>query len=148
MKNKNYLVYGFLAVIIVSALVLFYVAKANKVGRQNVSQVSKEDNPHAQRLTKFDAKLAKELMDEDNNSQCDACGMGVKACIDSGQLECNMAQNAKIDILGTQAVHADWTIYIDGKALDASFFKTQGLKSSFNHVERTQKYSGKLGDIL
>lgn len=151
MKNKgNYIVYGFLALFVMTALIfslfLFWGSKkSNKAGNQGVSQ---KNNASGQRLTRFDAKLAKKFMDEDRDGQCDVCGMTVKSCIESGQLECNMDKNSKIDILGTQDIHIDWKIYVNGRALDASFFKPRRQKSSFIHVDDAKNPSEQLGDIL
>ena len=71
-------------------------------------------------LTGFDKELAAQLMDQNHDGRCDFCGMPIEQCIDGGQLECSMDQNAKSGILGSQHIHADWKIYIDGNQIDFS----------------------------
>ena len=71
-------------------------------------------------LTAFDRELGRDMMDRNNDGRCDSCGMPVEMCLDSGQLECNMDPDSKIGILGSQHIHADWKIYINGKQLDLS----------------------------
>ncbi len=105
-------------------------------------------------LTGFDKELALEFMDKNHDGRCDICGMPVEQCIDSGQIECNMDPNAKIGILGSQHMHADWKIYIDGKALD--FYDKSHMErmrnnmpvSSFIHVDSGAPAPEKTGDVL
>ncbi|MBI3026989.1 hypothetical protein HYY70_02655 [Candidatus Woesearchaeota archaeon] len=105
-------------------------------------------------LTAFDKELAVEFMDQNHDGRCDVCGMPVEQCIDSGQLECNMDSNAKIGILGSQHIHADWKIYIDGKALDFSDkshmerMRNNMPVSSFIHVDSGAPAPEKTGDVL
>ncbi len=105
-------------------------------------------------LTSFDKQLARQLMDTNNDGRCDFCGMPVEQCIDSGQLECNMDPNAKIGILGSQHIHADWKIYIDGKPLDLSDkshmerMRNNQPVSSFIHVDSGAPAPEKTGDVL
>jgi hypothetical protein len=105
-------------------------------------------------LTSFDKQLARQLMDANNDGRCDICGMPVGQCIDSGQIECNMGPNAKIGILGSQHIHADWKIYIDGKALDFSDkshmerMRNNMPVSSFIHVDSGSPAPEKTGDVI
>ena len=113
-------------------------------------------------LTGFDKELARQLMDQNHDGRCDVCGMPVEQCIDGGQLQCSMDPNSKIGILGSQHIHADWKIYIDGKALDEKFFTpwaeahesamrnpNLALTSSFMHVhEAPENPQEKAGDVL
>ncbi len=105
-------------------------------------------------LTPFDRQLAKQLMDMDNDGKCDACGMPIEQCIDSGQMECSMDSNAKIGILGSEHIHADWKVYIDGKALDFSDkshmerMRSNMPVSSFIHVDSGAPAPEKTGDVL
>ena len=105
-------------------------------------------------LTEFDTQLAIEFMDKNHDGRCDICGMPVEQCIDSGQIECNMDPNAKIGILGSQHIHADWKIYIDGKALDFSDkshmerMRNNMPVSSFIHVDSGAPAPEKTGDVL
>ena len=105
-------------------------------------------------LTGFDIQLAKQFMDKDNDGKCDACGMPVEMCMDSGQMQCNMDPEATIGVLGSQHIHADWKIYINGKALDFSDKShTERMRnnmsvSSFIHVESGAPAPEKPGDVL
>ena len=100
-------------------------------------------------LTSFDRKLGIELMDQNHDGRCDICGMPVEQCTDSGQLECNMDPNAKIGILGSQHVHADWKVYINGKR--ERLYKANGafkgiwLPAGQNIVELKYEPWGKTG---
>ena len=105
-------------------------------------------------LTSFDKNLAKQLMDQNNDGRCDFCGMPVEQCIDSGQLECNMDSNSKTGILGSQHIHADWKVYINGKSLDFSNkshmerMRNNQPVSSFIHVDSGAPAPEKTGDVL
>ena len=105
-------------------------------------------------LTGFDSELAIEFMDKNHDGRCDVCGMPVEQCIDGGQLECSMDQNAKIGILGSQHIHADWKVYIDGEALDFSDkshierMQNKQPVSSFIHVDSGAPAPEKTGDVL
>ena len=105
-------------------------------------------------LTSFDKELGIDLMDQNHDGRCDVCGMPVEQCLDSGQIECNMNPNAKTGILGSQHIHADWKIYIDGKPLDFSDkshmerMKNDQPVSSFIHVDSGAPAPEKTGDIL
>lgn len=106
------------------------------------------------KLTAFDKELAIKLMDKDHDGKCDACGMPVEQCIDGGQLECSMDPNAKMGILGSQHIHADWKVYINGKMLDFSDkshmerMRNNQPVSSFMHVDSGAPAPEKTGDIL
>ena len=105
-------------------------------------------------LTGFDIQLAKQFMDKDNDGKCDACGMPVEMCMDSGQMQCNMDPEATIGVLGSQHIHADWKIYINGKALDFSDkshmerMRNNMPVSSFIHVDSGAPAPEKTGDVL
>ena len=105
-------------------------------------------------LTSFDKQLARQLMDTNNDGRCDACGMPVEQCIDAGELQCNMGINSKIGILGSQHIHADWKIYINGKPLGFSDkshmerMRSNQPVSSFIHVDSGAPAPEKTGDIL
>ena len=88
-------------------------------------------------LTGFDEQIALEFMDKNHDGRCDVCGMPVEQCIDSGQIECNMDSNAKIGILGSQHIHADWKVYVNGNPLNFADSKYY-MKSSFIHVDDNQ----------
>ena len=105
-------------------------------------------------LTGFDKELARQLMDTNNDGRCDICGMPVEQCIDAGELQCNMGINAQMGVLGSQHIHADWKIYIDGKQLDFSAkahmerMQNNLPVSSFIHVDSGAPMHEKTGDII
>src|SRR3989344_3189987 len=105
-------------------------------------------------LTSFDKEIGRQLMDRNNDGRCDSCGMPVEMCLDSGQLECNMDPDSKIGILGSQHIHADWKIYINGKQLDLSDkshmerMRSNMPVSSFIHVDSGAPAPEKTGDIV
>ncbi len=119
-------------------------------------------NVMGQRLTRmslssFDVSLAKQFMDKDGDGKCDVCGMDVQLCMDSGQIQCNMDSRSTIGVLGSQHTHADWKIYINGKALDDIFLEPLSmdmskmdnkLTSSFIHLDKGAPAPEKTGDIL
>mgnify|MGYP001580346431 CR=1 FL=1 len=122
---------------------------------EKVNQVSSQmTRASRMSLTSFDKELAIEFMDKNHDGRCDVCGMPVEQCIDSGQIECNMDPNAKIGILGSQHIHADWKVYIDGKALDFSDkshmerMRDNQPVSSFIHVDSGAPPPKKTGDVL
>src|SRR3989338_5480758 len=144
MANAEKIVTVFIAaVIIIAVFSLFYASKSiffplatgkaigNAMG-QKMGRMS---------LTSFDVQLAKEFMDKNNDGKCDSCGMDVELCIDSGQLQCNMDSSSTIGILGSQHIHSDWKIYINGKTLDLSDkshmerMRSNLPVSSFIHVD-------------
>ena len=134
--------FGAIALIIILFVVIgmfvfslydFFSSKSGKVNQvpaqmKGLSRMS---------LTSFDKKLAMEFMDKNHDGRCDICGMPIEQCIDGGQLQCSMDPNAKIGILGSQHIHADWKIYVNGKALnfvDNKYF----MKSSSLHLDDNQ----------
>ena len=88
-------------------------------------------------LTSFDKDLAVQLMDKNHDGRCDVCGMPVEQCIDGGQLQCSMDTNAKMGILGSQHIHADWKIYVNGKPLNFADSKYY-MEGSFIHLDESQ----------
>ncbi len=108
-------------------------------------------------LSPFDRGLALQLMDKDSDGKCDACGMDIQLCMDSGQIQCNMDSKSTIGVLGSQHIHADWKVYINGKALDAAFFEPLAMDmskmdnkktSSFTHLDRGAPSPEKTGDLI
>ncbi len=108
-------------------------------------------------LTSFDAGLARKFMDKDNDGKCDACGMPVEMCMGSGQLQCNMDPESTIGDLGSQHIHTDWKIYINGEALGDEALKhlamdmskkDNPLTSSFIHLDQGAPAPEKTGDVL
>jgi len=139
---------GLLIYTIPSAIDLFKNKNEQQISINTPARMSRMS------LTEFDKGLARQLMDTNNDGRCDACGMPVEQCIDSGQLECNMVPGAKMGILGTQHIHADWKVYINDKALDFSGkshmerMRNSMSVSSFIHVDSGAPAPEKTGDIL
>lgn len=79
-----------------------------------------EQTAFRMKFSPFDVALAKKRMDKDKDGACDECGMSIEQCIENGQLDCTMgAKRADaIGVLGTQHIHADWKIYVDGQPFD------------------------------
>ena len=88
-------------------------------------------------LSAFDKDIAKKMMDKDSDGKCDACGMPVEMCMDSGQMQCNMDSKSTIGILGSQHIHANFSIVIDGSQTDVS--KLPSMASSFIHTDGEPK---------
>ena len=149
-------IYG---ILIFAILVLFFTAKSmffskpetNLQTSQATMQVSTTSRMS---LTSYDKELAKEFMDKDNDGKCDVCGMLVEQCIGSGQLQCNMDSKSTIGILGSEHIHADWKVYINGKTLSFEDKDHMGIMrnnlpvSSFIHVDSGAPAPEKTGDIL
>lgn len=105
-------------------------------------------------LTSYDKELAKQMMDKDNDGKCDACGMPVEMCMDSGQIQCNMDSQSTIGVLGSQHIHADFKVYIEGKTLDftgkdhMTGMRSGSSVSSFIHVDSGAPAPEKASDVL
>lgn len=108
-------------------------------------------------LTSFDAGLAKKFMDKDNDGKCDSCGMPVEMCMDGGQLQCNMDSKSTIGDLGSQHIHADLKVYINGNVLGEDVLeplamdmstRDNSLTSSFIHLDKGAPSPEKTGDVL
>ena len=156
MVNSEKIMTGLIIVVVIIAVFsLFYASKFMFFPKEE-AQGTQEQTDHSSSVsfTAFDVQLAKRLMDKDNDGQCDSCGMDVEFCIQSGQLECTMVPGAKIGILGSQHIHADWKIYIDGKALDFSDkshmerMRNNMPVSSFIHVDSGAPAPEKTGDVI
>ncbi|MBI4135482.1 hypothetical protein HY477_01995 [Candidatus Uhrbacteria bacterium] len=93
------------------------------------------------KFTLFDVAQAKELMDKDGDGRCDACGMAIDQCIESGMMECTMDPNAKIGLLGSKHLHAAFQVLKDGVPVDLAPYAHRmdssgnGTGSSFMHIE-------------
>ena len=106
-------------------------------------------------FSEFDKKKATEFMDKNGDGKCDICGMPIEQCIASGMMQCSgMDPNAKMGILGSQHIHADWKIHLDGKVLDlSSYAHMERMKegksvSSFLHVDSGAPAPEKTGDVI
>ncbi len=138
---------------LISTVSLFVSEKNSELKSNSVDKVV----PMKQRmsLTPYDKELAKKMMDKNNDGKCDACGMPVEMCIDTGMMQCSgMDPEATIGILQSQHVHADWKVYINGKALGfegkdhMSRMKANLPISSFIHVDAGAPAPENTGDIL
>ncbi len=143
--------------VIAVGLLIYSIPSALNISKsKNENQQITTHTPRMSRmaLTSFDKQLARQLMDENNDGRCDVCGMPVEQCIDGGQLECNMVSNAKMGVLGSQHIHADWKIYIDNMPLDFSDkshmerMRNNMPVSSFIHVDSGAPVPEKTGDAL
>lgn len=157
MNRQNLFLIGFFGS--AGIVVLFSLSYALSV---IISPTSQPQNTMGQRLsamglTIFDKELAKEFMDKNNDGKCDACGMPVEMCMDSGQMQCNMDSKSTIGVLGSQHIHADWKIYINGKPLDNNFFEPlamhmskmdKSITSSFIHLDKGAPSPEKTSDVL
>ncbi len=163
MDNTEKLVFGFLGIsTVVAVIAMLFAFNLVSFGLTHDNNNNINQNSMGQRLTRmslstFDVGLAKQFMDKDSDGKCDACGMDVQMCIDSGQLQCNMDSKSTIGVLGSQHIHADWKIYINNKALDNTFFEPLAmdmskidnkLTSSFIHIDKGAPVPEKTGDIL
>lgn len=126
--KDDYLAYGVL-VIVITALIFslstfFNFHKIQNAGNSITTKSDTAESPAVgtrmslMSLTGFDVSLAKQFMDNNNDGMCDFCGMRIEDCIASGMIQCSMEPDAKIGVLGTQHIHADFKVYIDGKAFD------------------------------
>ena len=126
------------------------------LGSQPGTNVTSAITAHTQmKFSPFDAALAKERMDKNNDGVCDTCGMPIQQCIDSGQMDCNMGNNPQaIGILGSQHSHADFKVYVNGQAVDFSDKDHMGRMtknlpvSSLIHVDSGAPAPEKAGDLL
>lgn len=161
---KHYNVHYTLGICLVIFLGLFAFNAFTIMQLKNLPHYERENSPmmgqrlSRMELTLFDANVAKDHMDKDGDRFCDACGMPIEQCIESGMMECSMAPNAKIGRLGSQHIHAEWKIYINGKAFDFTPFgdrherQMKGDKSItdtsvFIHIH-PKSGQEKAGDIL
>src|SRR3989338_3254539 len=141
--------------VVVSGLLVYSILSTIDVFKtKNQQSAAMPTKMSRMTLTSFDKDLARQLMDTNSDGRCDVCGMPVEQCIDSGQLECNMGPNAKIGILGSQHIHADWKVYINGKPLDFSAkshmerMQNNLPVSSFMHVDSGAPPPEKTGDLI
>ncbi len=88
-------------------------------------------------FTSFDAELAKEFMDKNNDGMCDFCGMRIEDCIASGMMECSMDPDAKIGLLGSAHIHADLKVYINNNAVNFANPEYY-MKSMMMHLDDNQ----------
>lgn len=132
-------IYG---ILIFALIVLFFTAKSMFFSKETSNQVTSQDTtsmPSMSKmsLTAYDKELGRKLMDKDNDGKCDVCGMDVNICIESGQMQCNMDSKSTIGILGSQHIHADFKVYVNGESINFAN-SDYYMKSSFIHVDDSQ----------
>lgn len=162
MDKTEKLAFGFLAVAMIIALfALLSAFNVFSFGSGSASG-STMQNSMGQLLTTmslspFDVQLAKQFMDKNGDGQCDACGMQIEMCMDSGQLQCNMDSQSTIGVLGSQHIHADWKIYVNGKVLDGTVLESLAMDmskmdnkmtSSFIHLDKGASAPEQTGDLI
>ncbi|MEK6826682.1 MAG: hypothetical protein AABX08_00265 [Nanoarchaeota archaeon] len=149
-------------IMVFSSVVLIYMIKSFFFKMNNNQNSIIFSNPMGSKLsrmslTSFDIQLAKKFMDKNNDGLCDSCGMDVNLCIDSGQIECNMDSKSTIGVLGSQHVHADWKLYLNGKLVEESLLESLAMDmskignritSSFIHLDKGAPAPEKTGDII
>lgn len=111
---------------------------SNKSETESFSDKQPSSLFSSNKMTSFDIALAKKNMDKDGDGKCDICGMDIDMCISSGMLECTMDPDAKIGLLDSAHIHADFKVYYDGQAIDFSQEK-YFVKSKFVHVEAEEE---------
>lgn len=172
--NKSEQIFNWIiaAIVILSALAVLalgYSVKVMLFPTKTTTQATSQSTmqvPTMSRmsLTSYDKELALQMMDKNEDGRCDSCGMPVEMCIDSGQLQCNMDSRSTIGVLGSQHIHADWKIYINGKEFDWSPYEELHEKqmmgdtsikgtSAFIHIHPPEAAEGdnkeeKAGDVL
>ncbi len=141
---------------LINQYLMYSMGIFDKMGSSAGSVASSVMKPLSRmKLTPFDVVLAKERMDKNNDGICDVCGMKIEQCIESGQLDCNMGNNKDaIGLLGSQHIHADFKVYVNGQVLDFSDkdhmdrMRKNLSVSSFIHVDSGSPAPEKTGDIL
>ncbi len=144
-SNKKYLVYGglFLTSLLVVSGLYFFMNPPNQHASEALAESPVSEKS---KMTDFDIQLARRLMDKDKDGRCDFCGMNVNLCIDSGMMECTMDPKTKIGILGSDHIHADFKVYLNGQKIGFDQ-ETYLVKSAFAHVEREQRIE-ETGNVL
>jgi len=139
MKLKaDFVTIALIVILILSVGMLAFSLKDFFSSKPEVSQAPNQmKSTSRMTLTSFDKELARQLMDQDNDGRCDVCGMPIEQCIESGQIECSMGSNAKTGILGSQHIHADFKIDLNGEPLNFANNKYY-MKSSFLHLDDNQ----------
>lgn len=158
MKKLSYVVIYVLSIIIfLSVAAYVYTLTHSGIFIAKNQEQPMDQKTSKMSLTKFDKELAMEFMDKNHDGKCDVCGMPVEMCISTGQLQCNMDPNATIGVLGSQHIHADWKIYINGEALDDTVLESlamdmsemdNSITSSFIHLDKGALSPEKAGDII
>ncbi len=160
--KRERIVTGFILLVVAFAIfVLFFTAKSISLPQKTIpeqastlAQSNFMQKLSTMSMTAYDKELAIKFMDKDNDGKCDVCGMDVEICMDSGQLQCSMDSESIIGVLGSQHIHTDWKVYINGEVLDftgkdhMTGIRSGSSVSSFIHVDSGAPAPEKTGDIL
>ena len=127
------LIYGVLSLAVIGLLFTFYtLLKPMETAQMHPKQMKSSGSMG---FTAFDVKLATELMDKNNDGLCDFCGMRIEDCIAAGMMQCSgMDPDAKMGVLRSGHLHADFKLYLQGNALN---FAQQEyfMKSMMMHLD-------------
>jgi hypothetical protein len=149
-KSNKTLVYGglFLLSLVVAAGLYSVISPASQKISESVAETQEQKLAIStkSKMTEFDIQLARKLMDKDNDGRCDFCPMDLNLCIDSGMLECTMNPKAKIGLLDSDHIHADFKVYLNGEMVDFNQ-KKYFVKSAFAHVE-SEENNEETGNVL
>lgn len=158
MKLENIVTFFIVGVLIFSVAIFFFAAKSFFFPSEKINQQTQQSTMQSfiskMSMTSYDKELARQMMDKDGDGKCDVCGMDVNICIESGQMQCNMDSSSTIGILGSQHIHADFKVYINGEALDftgkdhMAGIRSGSSVSSFIHVDSGAPAPEQTGDIL
>lgn len=158
-KNKTWKRIAIIGTVLVLILMAFnfYLTSHIKAIQQPVKSMMGASMSRMS-LSEFDKSKGREFMDKNNDGRCDACGMPIEMCLDSGEIQCSMDPEADIGKLGSQHIHADWKIYLDGKSFDWAPYADRHQKqmmgdksitdtSAFVHIHPSEG-SEKGGDVV
>ncbi len=159
-KQNNFLAVGIVIAIVLIAFNFYSTFQIKKLQQEQQENIPMMGNPMSQMsFSEFDKQKATEFMDKNNDGKCDICGMPIEQCIASGMMQCSgMDPDATIGVLGSQHIHADWKIYLDGKEFDWSPYADRHHKqmmgdksitdtSAFMHIHPAEGQE-KGGDVM
>ena len=146
---ENSIIYGGLVVAVIGIVISAYViihtldfgSDTGKPAQQRIMNTAQGTTI----FTAFDRAKAVEFMDNNHDGMCDFCGMRIEDCITSGMMECTMDSHATIGLFGSQHIHTDFRLYLNGKQInlaDPYYF----VRSKFVHVENDG--TEKTGSVL
>ncbi len=159
-KQSNFIIAGIVIAIVLIAFNFYMTSQIKKLQpttQENAPMMGKSMSRMG--FTEFDKQKAREFMDKNNDGKCDICGMPIEQCIASGMMQCSgMDPNATMGLLGSQHIHADWKIYLNGKEFDWSPYAERHHKqmmgdksitdtSAFIHIHPAEGQE-KGGDIM
>jgi len=156
-KSNNLLIAGIVIAIVLIAFNFYISSQLKTLQQPRIEEKTPMMGKPMSRmsLTAFDEDKAREFMDKNGDGKCDACGMPIEQCIKSGMMQCSgMDPSATIGILGSQHIHADFKVYIEGKPVDFEPYAMDMAKmdakitSSFIHVDKGAPAPEKTGDVI